>query len=73
VVRCFSPLPLVALGFPAIVVASRDDSFITFQRAEELAEAWGAALVDAGTLGHINADSQLGLWSDGHRLLERLC
>jgi predicted alpha/beta hydrolase family esterase len=70
--RCFAPLPLAPLGFPATVVASRDDPFVSFPRAEHFAARWGARLVDAGALGHINSDSDLGVWSDGHRWLEQL-
>jgi predicted alpha/beta hydrolase family esterase len=70
--RCFSPLVLQALGFPAIVVASHDDPFIAFGRAGELATRWQARFVDAGNIGHINADSGLGDWDFGHGLLEEL-
>jgi uncharacterized protein len=71
-VRCFSPLPLERLPFPSILVASRIDPYVRFQRAQTIAEAWGSRLVDVGRLGHINADSGVGEWADGHRLLEEL-
>jgi predicted alpha/beta hydrolase family esterase len=70
--RCFSPLPLQRLPFPAIVVASRNDPFVTFERAQALAAGWGAELVDAGAIGHINALSGLGEWPAGLACLDRL-
>jgi uncharacterized protein len=70
--RCFAPLLLQPLGFPARVVASHDDPYIAFERARELAAAWQARFVDAGSIGHINADSGLGDWDFGHALLEEL-
>ena len=71
-VRCFSPLPLQPLPFPTIVVASRTDPYVRFARAEAMAQSWGARLVDVGRLGHINADTDVRDWPDGHRLLEEL-
>ncbi len=71
-VRCFSPMPLHPLPFPTIVVASRTDPYVRFVRAEEMARGWGARLVDVGRLGHINADTSVGEWPEGHRLLEEL-
>jgi predicted alpha/beta hydrolase family esterase len=37
-----------------------------------MAEAWGARLVDIGDAGHVNAESNLGEWPAGHRLLVEL-
>jgi predicted alpha/beta hydrolase family esterase len=71
--RSFSPLALHALPFPAIVVASRDDTYLSFERAKVLSSAWGARFVDVGALGHINSDSNVGEWQLGHGLLEALC
>jgi hypothetical protein len=71
-VRGFSPLPLHRLPFPSIVVASRTDPYVRFARAKEMAEGWGARLVDVGRLGHINADTSVGDWPEGHLLLEEL-
>ena len=33
---------------------------------------WGSPLIDAGAIGHINADSGIGEWSEGVRLLTSL-
>ena len=65
-------MPLAPLPFPTIVVASRTDPYVRFARAQEMASGWGARLVDVGRLGHINADTDVRDWPDGHRLLEEL-
>jgi uncharacterized protein len=53
------------LPFQALVVASRDDDYATYEEAEDLAKAWGADLADAGNSGHINAESGHGPWPEG--------
>ena len=68
----FAPMPLARLPFPSIVVASRDDEYVTIERAREYAEAWGSELVDMGDAGHINGSSGLGSWPVGYGLLQRL-
>jgi predicted alpha/beta hydrolase family esterase len=68
----FEPMPMDALPFPSIVVASTDDEYVTIDRAREFAEAWGSRFVVAGPLGHINSASKLGMWPQGQALLEEL-
>ena len=68
----FAPMPLARLPFRSIVVASRDDQYVTIERAREYAAAWGSELVDVGDAGHINASSGLGTWAVGYGLLQRL-
>ncbi|MCU1282119.1 MAG: alpha/beta hydrolase [bacterium] len=68
----FSPMPKEPLPFATLVVASRDDEYVTMKRAAKFAQAWGARLVDIGKAGHINSASGLGAWLDGQRLLEEL-
>jgi predicted alpha/beta hydrolase family esterase len=70
--RGFSPLPVEPLPFAATVVSSQDDPYVAFERARELARRWGAEFVDAGVIGHINASSGLGEWTEGRRLLRAL-
>ncbi|GBQ31037.1 alpha/beta hydrolase [Gluconacetobacter azotocaptans] len=65
----FHPLPRTPLPFPATLVASRNDNWLAFARAEDLAAAWQASLVDAGASGHIGGTSGLGAWDAG---LDRL-
>ncbi len=53
------------LPFPSVLVASRNDPYCSFERAEQLARHWGAELADAGNVGHINTDSGHGPWPEG--------
>ena len=57
------------LPFPALLVASHGDPYCSLARAHTLAGAWGARLVDAGARGHLNTESGLGDWPEGHALL----
>lgn len=66
------PIPQHVLPFSTVVVASRNDPLCGFARAEELAQHWGAACVDAGAVGHLNPTAGFGLWPQGHRLIEQL-
>lgn len=67
----FAPIPLERLPFPSLVVASRNDPVITFDRAEYLATRWGSDLHDAGTAGHLATKDGYGAWPEGLRLLDR--
>ena len=71
-VRNFSPIPLVRLPFPSIVVASTNDPFVTPARAATFARAWGSRLVTFERAGHLNADAGFGPWPEGRRLLAEL-
>jgi predicted alpha/beta hydrolase family esterase len=68
----WAPIPLQTLPFPTVVVASRDDPFCEFERASLFAYAWGSQFIDYGPCGHINADSGLASWPEGHVLLQDL-
>ena len=70
--RCFSPLPLAVLPFRSILLASRDDPYVDFNRAKVFAASWGSDFVDLGAAGHINAASGLGNWPEGKRHLGAL-
>ena len=72
VLASWSPIPLPPLPFKSTLVASRDDPYCSFARAQTFAQAWGSRLVDAGALGHINADSGLGDWPQGQVMLNEL-
>lgn len=61
----FSPVPMQRLGCPTLVIASSTDPYCTYARAETLAAAWGADLVDAGEAGHINPEAGFGPWPEG--------
>ena len=65
-------LPALPLGCPSILVASDNDPWIKAGNAAAWAARWDSELVEAGPLGHINADSGLGDWTQGKALLHRL-
>jgi predicted alpha/beta hydrolase family esterase len=65
-------LPQVALDCPSLMIASSDDPWISAPRAVQWARRWGSTFVDAGALGHINAESGLEDWPDGLARLQAL-
>ncbi len=71
-IETFAPMPMTPLPFPSVVVASTNDPYADAERVREFASAWGARFVDVGAAGHINAESGLGEWLEGHRLLAEL-
>lgn len=71
-VEGFRPMPLGRLQAQTVVVASRNDPWVSFERAQAFSEAWGSRLVDAGRLGHMNSSSGLGKWTFGWRILNGL-
>ena len=60
------------LPFPSILVGSEDDPYCEFDSARALASALGSRFENAGAVGHINADSGIGDWPRGQRLLAEL-
>jgi predicted alpha/beta hydrolase family esterase len=58
------------LPFAAVLVASSNDPYCTPEHAGDLAEEWGATLVDIGAHGHVNVASGFGPWPEGRRLLD---
>ena len=68
----FGPIVERPLGVPAMVVASRNDPWMDFDRTARLARAWGSDLVDLGHSGHINVASGFGPWPEGKALRDRL-
>lgn len=71
-IESFAPLREVALHVPAMVVASRNDPWMGFGRARQLAQVWQADLIDAGFAGHINVASGFGPWPGGKQLRDDL-
>ena len=63
---------LQRLPFRSLLLASQDDPYCTFARAQAFASAWGSEFIDCGCRGHLNADSGLGDWPEGHRLVQQL-
>ena len=72
VLRAFGPIPRLRLPFASTVVASTNDPYCSLARATALAAGWGSELVVVGAAGHVNADSGLGDWPAGRRLLHAL-
>jgi predicted alpha/beta hydrolase family esterase len=68
----WAPIPQQRLPFAAIQLASANDPFCAFSRAQALSVAWGTQLLNLGDKGHINAESGLGLWPEGQALLQQL-
>ena len=65
ILHAFSPIPRDPLPFPSLLVASRNDPYGSYERAEDFSYAWGAAMVDAGEAGHLNPESGFGPWPEG--------
>ena len=68
----WTPIELGARPFASVLVASRDDPYCALERAKLFAHAWHAQFMDYGLCGHINADSGLASWPEGHVLLQDL-
>lgn len=68
----WAPIPRSVLPFPSVVLGSQDDPFCAVARTQQMAAAWGCECVDVGPRGHINGDSGLGDWDEGHDWLHRL-
>src|SRR3990167_6505060 len=66
----FNPVPMSRLSFPSMVIASRNDSFGSFEHAQRCATAWGSRFVDVGEVGHINAASGIGDWPSGYAFFQ---
>ncbi|WP_322106385.1 RBBP9/YdeN family alpha/beta hydrolase [Paraburkholderia sp. J41] len=64
-IRGYLPLPMAALPFPGVVVASTDDPYCSTAFAQRCAHAWGSRYEEIGARGHINAQSGLGDWPQG--------
>lgn len=67
----FSSIPTGKLGCPSLVIASTNDKYMTGERSRHLAALWGSKFVLLPGHGHINAQSSLGEWKDGQRLVSR--
>ncbi len=64
-IASFAGLSTDPLPFPSMLIASRDDPYCAFERADEYAAAWGSDFVDAGFAGHINDETGYGPWPEG--------
>lgn len=72
VLHSWSPIARQRLPFAAVLVGSENDPYCSLERAQAMAQDWGARWVNLGACGHINAESGLGDWPEGHALLQTL-
>ena len=68
----WAPIVRQALPFPTVLVAANDDPYCAAARSRQLAADWGARFVDTGRGGHLNAESGLGDWPEGRKLLNEI-
>jgi predicted alpha/beta hydrolase family esterase len=71
-IRNFSPIPLLKLDYPSIVITSSNDPYISVERAAFLAEKWGSSFINIGEKGHLNSESELEYWEEGQEILQSL-
>lgn len=70
-IQRFAAFAATRLPIPTTVVASSNDPYASIGRAYALAGNWGSVVIEAGEVGHINAQSRLGSWRWGQDLLDR--
>ena len=69
VLTSWAPVPMQALPFPSVLLGSHNDPYCSLQRSQAFAGAWGSQFLDYGHAGHLNAESGLGDWPQGHEIL----
>lgn len=65
-------LPQDFLAVDAKIIASSNDPWMTETKAAYWALLWGADYLRIKNVGHINSESNLGLWQDGVKQLHQL-
>lgn len=65
-------LPQRVIDVPAILVGSRNDPWLSLDKARGLSRRIGASFLDLGHAGHINTESGHGPWPQGLELLNKL-
>ncbi len=68
----FAPMPLSKLPFRSLVISSTDDMYVTTERANYFANAWGSKLILLPQAGHINIVAGFGKWPGGLDFLREL-
>jgi predicted alpha/beta hydrolase family esterase len=68
----WQPIELKRLPFNSLLIGSQNDPYCTTERAQLFASAWGSEWLNLGACGHVNAESNLGDWQEGHALLSEL-
>ncbi len=64
-------LPEQPLPVHGTLIASRNDPWLSFDKASALADFWGLDLLDIGPAGHINPESGYGPWPLLLQLLQK--
>ena len=72
VLTSWAPVTMQRLPFKSILLGSQNDPYCSLERSQAFASAWGAEFIDYGPAGHINGESGLGDWPQGHEILMRL-
>lgn len=70
--RIAQRLPKTPLRVPAKLIASSNDPWLTDSKAAYWALQWGTDFLRLKNVGHINSESNLGLWPEGIQLLQQL-
>lgn len=65
-------LPQTFLHVPTKIIASSNDPWLTDSKAAYWALQWGADFLRLKNVGHINSDSNLGIWPEGIAQLRQL-
>lgn len=65
-------LPQAPLPVPTQLIASSNDPWMKESKAERWANIWKAEYVCIDNIGHINSDSQIGIWAEGLQQLTKL-
>jgi uncharacterized protein len=66
------PISRRRLPFASRAVISSDDPYGAHERSLGLCAEWGTEVVEAGARGHLNSESGLGDWPEGHAALRDL-
>lgn len=70
--RIAQRLPQTPLRVPGKIIASNNDPWLTDSKAAYWALQWGTDFLRLKNVGHINSESNLGLWPEGIQLLQQL-
>ncbi len=65
-------LPQQPLNVPGKIIASSNDPWLSESKAAYWALLWGTDFLRLKNVGHINSDSQLGVWQEGADALQGL-
>lgn len=68
----FGEEKLSRLPFPALVVGSLNDPYMSVPDLERHVRGWGSELTTIGFAGHINMASGFGRWDEGYAIFDRL-